>query len=317
MAAATSSSHAQTPPAPPPAQQYPSRLIRIIVPFAPAGGTDILARSLGQRMSESMGQPVIVENRPGANSVIGTDFVAKAAPDGHVILFTTNVLTINPSLHKSIPFDTERDFSPITIAGSAPNLLAVHPSIPANSVKQLIALARAKPGVLTVSAAGVGTPSHLAGELFKQRARVDILTVQYKGTGASLADVAGGQVAMTFGALPGLTPLARSGRVRALGVSGRKRNPTLPYVPTIAETIPGFECETWYAVLVPAKTPRDIVSRLHAEILKALAHPDVRQGLSTQGFAVGGMPPEQMARVVRTEIERWATVIREGNIRPE
>ena len=287
------------------------------MPFAPAGGTDILARSLGQRMAESMGQPVIVENRPGANSIIGTDFVAKAPPDGHVILFTTNVLTINPSLHQSIPFNTERDFAPVKIAGSAPNLLAVHPSIPANSVRQLIDLAKSKPGVLTLSAAGVGTPSHLAGELFKQMARIDILTVQYKGTGASLADVAGGQVAMTFGALPGLTPLARSGRVRALGVSGRKRNPTLPYVPTIAETIPGFECETWYAVLVPAKTPREIVSRLHAEIIRALQQPEVRQGLTAQGFAVGGMPPEQMARLIRTEIERWSKVIRAGNIRPE
>jgi tripartite-type tricarboxylate transporter receptor subunit TctC len=299
------------------ASRYPSKLMRIIVPFAPAGGTDILARALGQRLSESLGQTVIVENRPGANSIIGTDAVAKAGPDGHTLLFTTQVLTINPSLHAAMPYQAERDFAPVTIAASAPNLLAAHPSIPVRTVKQLIALARAKPGSLTIAAAGTGTPSHLAAELFRQMAQVDLLVVQYKGGGNSLTDVAGGQVATTFGTLPSLTPLAQSGRLRALALSGAKRSAVLPGVPTIAETLPGFECETWYAVLVPAKTPPEIVTRLHGEIVKALAHPDVKQRLSAQGFEAGGMPPVEMARVIRVETQRWAKVIRDGNIRAE
>jgi tripartite-type tricarboxylate transporter receptor subunit TctC len=203
--------------------RYPMKPIRIIVPFAPAGGTDILARSLGARLRESLGQNVIVENRPGANSIIGTDAVAKSAPDGHTLLFTTQVLTINPSLHASMPYQAERDFAPVTIAASAPNLLAVHPSIPVRDVKQLVALARATPGAVTIAAAGVGTPSHLAAELFRQMAKVDLLVVQYKGGGNSLADVAGGQVATTFGTLPSLTPLVESGKLRALAVSGATR----------------------------------------------------------------------------------------------
>jgi tripartite-type tricarboxylate transporter receptor subunit TctC len=303
------SAHAQT--------RYPTKLIRIIVPFAPSGGTDILARALGARLSESLGQTVVVENRPGANSIIGTDAVAKSAPDGHTLLFTTQVLTINPSLHASMPYNAERDFAPVTIAAAAPNLLAAHPSIPVTNVKQLIALARQKPGTLTIAAAGVGTPSHLAAELFRQMAKVDLLVVQYKGGGNSLADVAGGQVATTFGTLPSLTPLIEGGRLRALAVSGERRSPVLPKVPAVAETLPGFHSETWYAVLVPAKTPSDIVTRLHAEIVKALGHPDVKQRLAAQGFESRGISPAEMARVIRAETERWAKVIREGNIRAE
>jgi tripartite-type tricarboxylate transporter receptor subunit TctC len=184
-------------------------------------------------------------------------------------------------------------------------------------VKQLIALARAKPGELTIAAAGSGTPSHLGAELFRQMAKVDLLVVQYKGGGNSLADVAGGQVATTFGTLPSLTPLAQSGKLRALAVSGARRSTVLPNVPTIAESLPGFESETWYAVLVPAKTPPEVVTRLHGEIVKALAHADLKQRLAAQGFEAGGMPPGDMARVIRTETQRWAKVIRDGNIRAE
>lgn len=299
------------------APRYPTRIVRFVVPFAPSGGTDILARSLAQRMTEGMGQQVVVDNRPGANSIIGTDLVAKAPPDGYVLLFTTNVFTINPALHPTIPFNVERDFAPVTLAGSAPNLLGVHPSIPARTVKQLIAIARAKPGVLTISAAGAGTPSHLAGELFKQMAQVDILTVQYRGTGNSLADVAGGQVAMTLGALPGLMPLVQNGKLRPLGVSGAKRTAALPHVPTISETLPGFDIETWYAVFAPGKTPREIVARVHGEIVKALAHPEVKQRLAAQGFDASGIAPDELAKLVKLDLERWAKVVRAGNIRAE
>jgi tripartite-type tricarboxylate transporter receptor subunit TctC len=299
------------------AQPYPSKLIRIVVPMAPGGGSDLLARSLAQRLTESMKQSVIVENRPGAGNTIGTDYVAKAPPDGYTLLINTNAITTVPSLYPSIRFNVERDFAPITMAASTQNLLAVHPSLPVHSMMQLVALAKAKPGILTMAAAGVGTPSHLAGEMFKQMAGLDIITVQYKGTGASLADLIGGQVAMTFGAMPSLVPLAQSGRLRALGVSGAKRAAIFPNVPTIAETVPGFETEMWFGIFAPAKTPREIVMQLHGEIVRALAHPEMKQRLAADGFEPGGMPPEQLEKLVKSEIERWAKVIRAGNIRAE
>ncbi len=298
------------------AQKYPSKPIRLIAPFAPGAGTDILARSLAKQMSESMGQSIIVENRPGAGSTIGLEVVAKAPPDGYTLLLTTNAFTIVPSLYPMVRFNAERDFAPITTAASTQNLLAVHPSIQAKNVSELIALAKAKPGALTMAAAGVGTPSHLAGELFKQMAGVDILTVQYKGTAASFSDVISGAVSMTFGAMPGLVPFVQSGKLRALGVSGPKRASVMPDVPTIGEMLPGFETEMWYAMFAPAKTPSGILSLLHTEILKAIAQPDMKKFLNAQGFEPGGMRQEQFVKLIKSEIERWAKVIRTGNIRP-
>jgi tripartite-type tricarboxylate transporter receptor subunit TctC len=296
---------------------YPSKPIRIVVPFAPAGGTDIFARSLAQRFTESMGRQVLVDNRPGANAIIGTEAVAKAAPDGHTILMTTNIFTINPWLYPAIPFNVERDFAAVTLAGSAPNLLAIHPSMPVRSVKDLVAFARARPGQVTIAAAGQGTPSHLAAELLRQTANIDLLVVQYKGTGASLNDLVGGQVALSFGTLPGLAPLARSGRVRALAVSGARRAPTLPEVPTVAESLPGFEVVTWYGLFVPAGTPREIVARLHAETVKALAGAELKQRLAAQGFDAVGNTPEQFTEVIRRDLARWKRVIEAAKIRIE
>ena len=296
---------------------YPSRTVRIVVPFAPAGGTDILARGLAQRFAEGLGRQVLVENRPGANALIGTEAVAKAAPDGHTLLMTTNIFTINPWLYPSVPFNVERDFAPITLAGSAPNLLAVHPSIPVRSVKELVAFARARSGEVTIAAAGMGTPSHLAVELLRQSAKIDLLVVQYKGTGASLSDLIGGQVALSFGTLPGLSPLAQNGRVRALAVSGAKRAPTLPDVPTVAESLPGFELVTWYGLFTPANTPRDIVDRLQGETVKALASPDLKQRLASQGFDAVGNTPEQFAAVIRRDLARWKGVVEAAKIRVE
>src|SRR6185369_3057837 len=248
---------------------YPTKTVRIIVPFAAAGGSDIMARSLAKSISESTGQQFVVENRPGANALLGTEAVAKAAPDGYTLLLTTNIFTINPWLYPNVPFNVERDFAPITLAGSTPNLLAVHPSIPVKTVKELIALAKARPGQLTIAAAGLGTPSHLAAELLKQAARIDLLIIQYKGTGSTLNDLIGGQVALSFGTLAGLAPFAKSGRVRALAVSGSKRAASMPDVPTAAETLRGFEVLTWYGLFAPVATPREVIARLHSEIVKA------------------------------------------------
>lgn len=296
---------------------YPSKTIRIVVPFAPAGGTDIFARSLAQRFSESMGRQVLVENRPGGNAVIGTEAVAKAAPDGHTILMTTNIFTINPWLYPAIPFNVERDFEPVTLAGAAPNLLAVHPSLPVRDIKGLVAFAQARPGQVSIAAAGRGTPSHLAAELLRQTAKVDLLVVQYKGTGASLSDLVGGQVALSFGTLPGLAPLARSGRVRALAVSGVKRAPMLPDVPTAAESLPGFEVLTWYGLFVPAGTPREIVARLNAETVKALNSPQMKQRIADQGFDAVGNSPEAFVAVIRRDLARWKGVIESAGIKAE
>jgi tripartite-type tricarboxylate transporter receptor subunit TctC len=296
---------------------YPTRAVRVIVPFAPAGGTDIMARSLAQRMTESTGQQFVVENRAGANALIGTEAVAKSAPDGYTLLMTTNIFTINPWLYPNVPFNVERDFAPITLAGSTPNLLAAHPSIPARTVKDLVALAKARPGQLTVAAAGLGTPSHLAAELLKQTAGIDLLVVHYKGTGASLNDVVGGQVAMSFGTLPGLAPFVKAGRLRALAVSGTRRAAALPDVPTVAETLPGFEVITWYGLFAPAGTPREFMVRLHNETVKALASPEVKQRLSAQGFDAEGNTPEQFAEVIRRDLARWKKVIAAAKIRVE
>lgn len=296
---------------------YPARAVRMIVPFAPAGGTDIMARSLAQRMTESTGQQFVVENRSGANALIATEAVAKSAPDGYTLLMTTNIFTINPWLHPNVPFNVERDFAPITLAGSTPNLLAAHPSIPAQTVKQLVALAKARPGLLTVAAAGLGTPSHLAAELLKQSAGVDLLVVHYKGTGASLNDVVGGQVAMSFGTLPSLAPFVKAGRLRALAVSGTRRAASLPDVPTVAETLPSFEVITWYGLFAPAGTPREFIIRLHNETVKALASPEVKQRLSAQGFDAEGNTPEQFTEVIRRDLARWKKVIAAAKIRVE
>lgn len=299
------------------AQDYPAKPVRIIVPFTATGGTDIMARSLAQRLGETMGQQFLVDNRPGGNGLIGAELVARAAPDGYVLLMSTNGLTINPWLHPHISYSIERDLAPITLVGSAPSLLAVRPSVPARNVKELIALARSRPGQLAMSSTGVGTPSHLAGELLKQTAGIDFLIVQYKGTGGMLSDTVGGQVSMTFGSLPGLAPLVKSSKLRALAVSSAVRAPTLPDVPTIAETLPGFETVIWYGILAPAKTPREIIARLHGEIAKALGHDTVRQRLASQGIDLAGIGPEKFAAIIKTDLARWGKVIRQGNIKPE
>jgi tripartite-type tricarboxylate transporter receptor subunit TctC len=296
---------------------YPTRGVRLIVPFAPGGGTDIIARTLAQRLAENTGQQFVVDNRAGGNAVIGTEAVARAAPDGHTLLITTNIFTINPWLHPNQPFNVERDFAPVTLAGSTPNLLAVHPSIPAKSVKELLGLAKARPGQLSIAASGIGTPSHLAAELLKQAAKIDLLIVQYKGAGASLNDVIGGQVAMSFSTLPSLVPFVKTGRLRALAVSGAQRAAPLPDVPALAETLSGFEVLTWYGLFAPIGTRREIIARLHAETAKALASADVKQRLAAQGFDPQGITPEEFTALIRRDLARWQKVIADAKIRVE
>jgi tripartite-type tricarboxylate transporter receptor subunit TctC len=299
------------------AQGFPAKPVRIIVPYAPAGGTDIITRSLAQKMTESTGQQVIVENRPGANGIIGTDIVAKSAPDGYMLVMTTNALTTNHWLYAKIPFHAERDFTPVTIAGRGYNVLAVHNALPVKSVRDLITLAKARPGQLVMSASGAGQPSHLSGELLKQMAKIDFLIVQYKGTGASLSDLAGGHVMITFSSVPGVQPLIQSGKLRPLGVSGPKPLPNLPGVAPVADTLPGFDVSVWYGLLGAARTPRDVITRLHAEVVKALAGEDIKQRLAAQGYEPGGATPEQFAEVIKSDLARWQKVIRDGNIRAE
>jgi tripartite-type tricarboxylate transporter receptor subunit TctC len=268
-------------------------------------------------MSESLGQPFVVDNRAGGNSIIATETVAKAAPDGYTLLFTTNIFTITPSLYRKLSYNADADFAPITMAGSAPSLLAVHPSVPVRSVRELVALARSKPGTLTLSAPGVGTPSHLSAEFFKQTAGIDVLIVHYKGTGAALSDLVGGQVAMSFGSLPGLVPFAKSGKLRAIAVSSAKRTPVMPEVATIAETFADFDVVIWYGLFAPGRTPRDIVARLHGDATRALANNEVRQRLAAEGFEASGTTTEEFAAVIRRDMARWQKVIARANIKAE
>ena len=299
------------------AQAFPSRALRIVVPFAATGGTDILARGLGQKMGESFGQPVVIENRAGGNSIIATETVAKAAPDGYTLLFTTNIYTITPWLYRKLSYNPDTDFAPVTMAGLAPSLLVVHPSVPVRTVRELVSFARSKPRTLTMSAPGVGTPSHLSAEFFKQTTGTDLLIIQYKGTGAALSDLVGGQVAMSFGSLPGLAPLTKSGKLRAIAVSSARRAPIMPEVAAIAETFPDFDVVIWYGLFAPGRTPRDVIARLHDEAAKALANNEVRQRLAAEGFDASGTTPEDFATVIRRDMARWQKVIAKANIKVE
>ncbi len=297
------------------AQPYPEKAIRIIVPYSAGGGTDTVTRALAQRMTDSLGQQLVIENRTGANGIIGSEIVAKAPADGYTLLMTTNALTTNPWLYK-LPYDTLKDFVPVTMAATACSLLAVHPSLPAKSVKGLIDLAKSRPGQLVMSASGAGQPSHLSGELLKQMGKIDFLIVQYKGTGASLSDLAGGHVMITFSSVPGLMPLIQSGKLRALGTSCLERVPALKQfnIPAMAETLPGFEVVTWYGLMAPAKTASTIISRLYSEITKALAREDMKKFLDGRGFNPGGNPPEQFAKQIVDEMARWEQVIKQAGI---
>jgi tripartite-type tricarboxylate transporter receptor subunit TctC len=294
------------------AEAYPTKLIRMIVPFPAGGTTDILARSVGQKLSEALGQQVIIDNRPGAGGNIGSDMVAKAAPDGYTLLMgTVGTHAINSSLYAKMPFDHIKDFAPITLVAAVPNVLVVNPAVEAKSVQELIALAKAKPGQLSFASSGNGTSIHLSGELFKTMAGVDMLHVPYKGSAPALTDLIGGQVNLMFDNLPSSLAHIKAGKLRALAVTSSKRSAALPDVPTIAEAgLPGFEASSWFGVFAPAGTAKEIVTRLNMEIVKALNSPELKERLAAQGAEAVGNSPEQFAAHIKSETAKWAKVVK-------
>ena len=294
------------------AQSYPTRPVRVIVPYAPGGATDLTARLVGAKVGEAFGQQVIVENRPGGAGMIGAEIVAKAAPDGYTLLIATPAeIAINPHLFAKMTYQPERDFAPVSLAASTPLILVVHPAVPAQSVKDLLALARSKPGRMTSASAGTGGVQHMALDLLKMTAKVDIVHVPYKGAGPAIPDLIGGHVDMFFAGMPPALPHVKSGKLRALAVTTAKRSAAAPEVPTMAESgVTGFDINNWFAFFVPAGTPADVVARLNTEINRALRLQDVKDRLSPQGAEAVGTSPEELARYARAESEKYAKLIR-------
>ncbi len=301
------------------AQTYPSRSIRFVVTFPPGGTTDILAREIGARMQESWKQTVVVDNRGGAGGNLGADIVAKAPPDGYTILLGTNgTHAINPSLYTKMPYDAIKDFAPITLIASVPNIFISHPSVPARTMKDIVALARAQPGKVVYASSGTGTSQHLSVELFKTMAKIDMVHVPYKGASPAVLAVLGGEVALSCPSLPsaGIASHVGTGRLRGLAVTGAKRAPTLPQVPTMIESgYSTFDVVTWFGVLAPAGTPTDIVGRLNTEIIRILGLPAVRERLAGQGIDIMTSSPEQYLEFIKTETVRWAKVVRASGAR--
>ncbi len=300
------------------AQTYPTKTVRVIVPAGAGGGSDTSTRVIAQKVSEALGQQFVIDNRPGAGSNIGTALAAKAAPDGYTILLGSVANTINTALYPNLPFDFVRDFAPVALTASAPNFLVVHPSVPARSVAELIKLAKAQPGKLDYGSTGIGTMSHLAGELFNGMAGINTVHIPYKSVGESLSGLAGGQHPFMFGIPVGVLPLVKSGRLRALAVTTAKRLPWMPEMPTVAESgLPGFAAVTWWGFLVPAGTPREIVGRLNAEIMKALALRDVREQFAIHGVDIIGSTPGEFEAYARDEIAKWTRVVKASGVRAE
>ena len=301
------------------AQTYPTKAIRLVIPFPPGGSTDLTGRVLGAKLGETFGQQVIVENRPGASGMIGNELVARAAPDGHMLTMgTIGAMSVNVSLFKSVPYDSTRDFAPITLTGNVENLLVVHPSLPVRTVKDLIALAAGKPGMLIFASSGTGNAPHLAGELFKQMAKVNLVHLPYKGGGPAMIDLAAGQVSLSFASMPSSLPFAKSGKLRAIAVGGAKRSPAAPEIPTIAESgVPGFEVTDWQGLLAPAKTPAAVIERLNRETIRILNEREVKDRLAAAGLVVVTNTPTQFAEFIRAEIDKWGRVIRSAGIKPE
>jgi tripartite-type tricarboxylate transporter receptor subunit TctC len=299
------------------ADTYPTQTVRLVVAFPPGGTTDILARVFAQKMSEAWGQTVVVENRSGAGGVIGTESVARSAPDGYTLLLgTIGTHGVSTSLYKKLPYHPERDFTPVTLLATLPNLLAINPSLPIKSLKELISYAKANPGKLTYASAGPGTASHLAGEMFRKVAEVDIVHVPYRGSSPALTDLIAGHVSMTFDYMPSALPYVRSGKLRGLAVTGSSRTKAAPEMPTMIEDgLPGFNIVTWYAVYAPKGTPPDIVSKIRNTIAAAATLPEIVKRMDDLAVDLVAGSPDELARFQHAEIERWSRFIQESNIR--
>ena len=300
------------------AQTYPAKTVRFIVPSAPGGGTDIVTRVVAQKMSDSMGQQFVVENRAGAGSIIGVDIAAKSAPDGYTLVMSPSTVVINPFLFKKLPFDVLRDLAAVSEAASVSNVLVVHPSVPANSVSEFVALAKKSPGQLSFATAGTGSSPHMSVEVLKSMAGIELLHVPYKGTTPGVLDLLAGRVSMMMANTLTVGPHVKAGKLRALGVTSLKRSIALPEVPPINEAgVPGYEVIQWYGTFAPAGTPRDIIGRVQGEMAKALKLVDVREHLARDGAEPVGSTPEEFAVRVRNELDKWGKVARAANIQPE
>jgi len=301
------------------ARDYPVKPLRLIVPFPPGGGNDILARTAGQRLSEIVGQQIIVDNRGGAGGLIGAELAAKAVPDGYTIfLASIGNLAFTPALRARLPYDPVRDFAPVTLLATSAFIMVVNPTVPAKSVKELIALAKARPGAFNYASAGQGSSLHMTAEIFKLATATDLVHVAYKGSAPALTDLVAGQVQIMFGTMPATLPLVKAGKLRALGVSGAKRSAAAPDVPTIAEAgVPGFEVLNWYGIVAPSKTPAEIVQKLNRDFLAALNSPQMMEALHAQGLEAAGGTPESFAALIRSEIAKYAKVVKAADIRAE
>jgi tripartite-type tricarboxylate transporter receptor subunit TctC len=297
---------------------YPAKPIRFIVPVAAGGGTDFTARLIGQKLTEAWGQPVIVDNRPGAAGNLGVEIATRAQPDGYTLVMPITSFSINPSLYSKLPFDTEKDLAPVVLVASAPLLLVVNPSMQANSVKELIALAKSRPGQLNYANSGNGTTAHLAGELFKRMAGVEVVSIAYKGGGPAVIDLIAGQVQIYFSTIPAALPQVKAGKLRALAVTSDKRVAEIADIPTVSESgLPGFEVVGWFGLFAPAGTPRPVITKLNHEIVKILKLAEVRDRFSGHGLITGGGTPEQTGAFLRAEIAKWGKLIKEAGIRIE
>lgn len=301
------------------AVSYPVRPIRFICPIAPGGSVDIASRAIAQKLSESLGQQVVVDNRSGGGGNIGAEIASKAPPDGYtMVMGSSSTFAVNPTLYRNLKYDAIRDFSPVSMVSFAPNVLVVHPTVPASSVKELVALAKAKPGFLAFASSGTGGAPHLAGELFKMVAGVDIIHVPYRGTGQAVADLLAGQVPMSFGTALALLQHIKAGKLRALAVTSHRRIAALPEVPTMAEAgLPGVEVTSWNGVLVPAGTPRAIVVKLNREMVRILNSTEMKERMSSQGAEAAGNTPEEFGAFIKSEIAKWGKVVRAAGLRAD
>ena len=299
------------------AQDYPNRPVKIIVPFAAGGPADVYARFLGQRLQEALGQPFVIDDRPGAGSVVGTDAAAKSAPDGYTLLLMSNTHTVNESLMPNKPFALTRDFVPVAPINYSDLVMVVHPSVAAKTVAEFIALAKSQPGKLNYASSGPGTPYHMAGELFKAMAGVDIVHVPYRGSSGARTDIIGGQVQMMFDAVTTMSEHVKAGQVRALGTSGKVRSAVLPDVPTVAETVPGYEATIWVGLIAPKGTPPAIVNRLNAEITRIVSRPEVRRDWAAQGAVAMTMTPDEFGKYIADDIVKWERIVKISGAKPD